>query len=432
MRAALLSLLAAVAGATAALVSSVAAHGMAGPAWAHTNGTQPSSGGTEGNVSFGTATAMPAQQRLYVAASGTGAPDAVYVTFGGGTGGFSPDVAACYLTAAPQGGGLDCKWDMHAGELSEGRCQGCATWYNGQLVLAGGHNNSGAYSGTVDVFQVLPGTQGLNRTTTMMLPVGRELLGCATLGDKSFFAGGKQPHSLPGQKGETDRVDIYDHTTGTWSLQHLSVARKKVEAVSVGREVLFAGGELASSGARTAAAGSGGGEGSPLDYSSSVDIYDIDTAQWRTANLSVARQYFALVSVNGLMIAAGGFANDAADAEATRALHPGMVPPRGPYAGHRCDTVDIYNATSKQWNSAYKLSVPRSNLMGAVVADRYALFAGGTTETIGRSDVVDVFDTFTGEWSSATLGVGRTSLAAAGTGTTAFFGGLSYDVFTLM
>ena len=59
----------------------------------------------------------------------------------------------------------------------------------------------------------------------------------ATVGSRAFFGGGSL---LPG--GVSDRVDIYDALTQTWSTETLSVPRFAVAMTAIGDRVLFAGG----------------------------------------------------------------------------------------------------------------------------------------------------------------------------------------------
>eukprot|EP01045_Picozoa_sp_COSAG04_P029849 COSAG04_NODE_5010_length_1783_cov_1.226247_2_plen_421_part_00 len=158
------------------------------------------------------------------------------------------------LSISPAGDG--CRWFVpapanQAYTLSEPRTSGCATAYGRRIAFAGGHNNSAAYVGTVDVFERSAGGR-LERVRTLQLPVGRELLGCATAANVSIFAGGKPPHCAgaacpPGVSpiGETKEIDVWEHTTDRWlPRMSLSVPRKKVEALAVGRYILMAGGEI--------------------------------------------------------------------------------------------------------------------------------------------------------------------------------------------
>jgi len=321
-------------------------------------------------------------------------------------------------------GGNSCRWFVGVGSLSEPRTSGCATAYGQRIAFAGGHNNSAAYVGTVDVYERTH-AGAVSRVRTLQLPVGRELLGCATASNISVFAGGKPPHCSsspcpPGisRIGETKEIDVWNHAHDSWlPRMNLSVERKKVEALAVGDYILMAGGEI--------------GHHPPADefdaraasYSSTVDILDVRTMKLSVSALSWPRQYFAVAAAGGKAFFAGGFG-----------------PTGGPAS--RFSLVDIWDSKTQRWSTAH-LSTNRSNLMGVSVADRWVLFGGGTRipapepdvcNTTERSAVVDIHDTLHGTWTTECLAVGHTSTAIAtgiSTGRTAiFFGGGTVDLFT--
>merc|ERR1719329_896573 len=303
-----------------------------------------------------------------------------------------------------------CSWVPDAGNLTEARTSGCATKYGSSVIFAGGHNNDGSYVGTVDVLD-RNGDGTVRVSRTLELPLGRELLGCASALDVTVFAGGKPPHP-PAPYGETDEVDIWNHTTDEWSTKRLSVERKKVEAMAVGTEILMAGGEI------------GHHDPSANGYSSSVDILDLATGEMRVENLSLARQYFAIAAAGGKAFFAGGFANFGSDAN----------------AGYRSNVVDVYDSKTKAW-SVMRLAQNRSNFVGTAVLDRWVLFAGGTMQqaepdlcnATGRSAVVDIYDTLRDEWSTSCLSEGRTTTSISvgpSFGSTAVFFGDTIDLFT--
>ncbi len=199
----------------------------------------------------------------------------------------------------------------------------------------------------------------------------------------------------------------------------LSVPRKKVEALAVGRYILMAGGEI---GHHPPSAGEVGARAA--SYSSTVDILDTRTMQLSVAALSYPRQYFAVAAAGGKAFFAGGFGNAG-----------------GPH-GNRFSLVDIWDSATERWSTA-QLSTNRSNLMGISVADRWVLFGGGTRipapepdlcNTTERSAVVDIHDTLHNTWTTECLAVGHTSTAIAtgiSSGSTAiFFGGETIDLFT--
>jgi len=121
--------------------------------------------------------------------------------------------------------------------------------------------------------------------------------------------------------------------------------------------------------------------------------------QWTTSSLSVGRHSLAATSLHSLALFGGGYGNC--------------------FYGY-CNTVDIYNATSGTWTNA-SLSVGRENLAAASVGD-VALFGGGYNNT-GSIDTVDIYNVTTGVWSTATLSIARYYLAATSVGDVALFGG---------
>ncbi len=86
-------------------------------------------------------------------------------------------------------------------------------------------------------------------------------------------------------------VDLYNVTTRVWTTAQLSAPRSSLAATSVGNIALFAGGMSLSS----------------LN-SLVVDLFNGSTGVWSTAQLSVARHSLAAVSVGNVAVFAGGTA----------------------------------------------------------------------------------------------------------------------------
>ncbi|MFT5290931.1 MAG: hypothetical protein ACI8QC_002179 [Planctomycetota bacterium] len=107
--------------------------------------------------------------------------------------------------------------------------------------------------------------------------------------------------------------------------------------------------------------------------------------QWRIENLSVARQSFATVAIDNLVLFAGGRVGNAI-----------------------MDDVDIYDTTTCQWAKIY-LPVPRTNLSATTVG-QYVLFAGGFQSGFVVSNVVDILDTVTMNWTQVNLSQARASV----------------------
>ncbi len=131
--------------------------------------------------------------------------------------------------------------------------------------------------------------------------------------------------------------------------------------------------------------------------SSAVDLYNIASGRWSTAQLSVGRDLLAATSVGNLAIFAGGRASNSSFAmcdggfvlgllcvfEAFRLLLA-FVCAAGGYRlmsvttgnGDDSNAVDLYNSTSGRWSTA-QLSVRRKGLKATSVGNNWAIFAGG-------------------------------------------------------
>ncbi len=136
----------------------------------------------------------------------------------------------------------------------------------------------------------------------------------------------------------------------------LSLPRQGVLIQSAGNKILFAG-----------------GEGPANTISSRVDIYDLSTQSWSTANLSVARNAMGAVTLGSKIYFAGG--NN----------------------GSPSSRIDIYDASSDTWSTA-ELSEPREDVI-AVAAGNKVVLAGG----YNNGTKVDIYNQLTGTWSTATL-----------------------------
>ncbi|MDB5323884.1 MAG: kelch repeat-containing protein [Phycisphaerales bacterium] len=257
--------------------------------------------------------------------------------------------------------------------------------------------------------------------TTAELSVGGYSPAATTVGSKALFAGA----------AGSEIVDVYDATTGVWSRAMLSQHRTAIAATTVGTKALFAG----------------GGDGFTL-YDT-VDIYDDATGRWSTAKLSQARQAPAATSVGTKAFFAGGVPeesrrldiyDDATDTWSTGKLsrpHVTAATTVGHLAffaggreadGSPSNVVDVYNARTGHW-STKTLPSPANFDQGTTVGSK-AMFAGGTVpDGHGNqvpSDVVNIYDAMTGQWSLAHLSQARFVLAATTVGDKAMFAGGTY------
>jgi len=82
--------------------------------------------------------------------------------------------------------------------------------------------------------------------------------------------------------------------------------------------------------------------------------------------------------------------------------------------------VDIFDSSSSKWSTA-SLTISRSLMAAATLGSR-AFFAGGSNSTDYQS-IVDIFDDSTGNWSVESLSVARSCIAATAVGNKVIFAG---------
>jgi hypothetical protein len=116
---------------------------------------------------------------------------------------------------------------------------------------------------------LLPAVVAQSRITqsTATLSEARYQLAATSSGELAFFGGGLNATVyMP-----SDRVDICNATSGSWTTATLSIPRYALAATSSGNLVFFAGGSNSTT------------------FSNQVDIYNLTDASWSTATLLQAR-----------------------------------------------------------------------------------------------------------------------------------------------
>ena len=263
--------------------------------------------------------------------------------------------------------------------LSQPRGIAGATTVGDLAIFAGGFVDRGSdVTDVVDTFNSRTG-----RWTTATLSSARYQIGATTVGTKALFAGGNA-----GTFPLEDAVDIYDSATRKWSTAKLSQGNTPSAALTVGAKALFVGGQTLPS--------------------SRVEIYDGKRERWSNTNLSQARDYPVGTAVGAKAFFAGG----------TLA------------AGGFSDVVDVYDDATGRW-STMKLPIAASFDAATTVGSK-AIFAGGLLinkhgQYEGDSDLVEIFDTRTGKWSTSKLSQGRATLSAVSVGHVSLFAGGQYD-----
>eukprot|EP00440_Ansanella_granifera_P050657 gb/GFBE01054906.1/.p1 GENE.gb/GFBE01054906.1/~~gb/GFBE01054906.1/.p1 ORF type:complete len:377 (+),score=47.53 gb/GFBE01054906.1/:1-1131(+) len=278
--------------------------------------------------------------------------------------------------------------------------QNVAASCRGKVFIAGGAGKSGK-SAVVDVFDAATRTWSnltLSRPRSFLAVTAFEHAGLV------LFGGGEEAEDEwhPENSKDTRIVDVWSVIESRWlAPMQLGVPRKKLTATTVlDRYAIFAGGFLSNNGS----------EG----YRADMDVYDIQTNQWkRSLTLSQGRMRLAAASVGPCAVFGGGEVNVSAG-DAT-----GLV-----------DQFCVVGDSSWE-HSVAELSVRRYELAAASYGG-LAYFAGGNIG-VGGTDArgayrVDVVDPIAGVWRKLELAEPKVRLAAAaGNGYVCFAGGDSVE-----
>ena len=250
-----------------------------------------------------------------------------------------------------------------------------------KVTDAGGLFSKDTVQVTITV-QPLPSTSCDNSNrpqfNAQLIPIGKLSkpkigMAVAAAGNKIVFAGG-QSNGCTGSWCEdwgSSRVDIYDVSTNTWSTAELSAHRYGIAAIAVGNKIFFAGGES--------------GDGAFNSLYSNVDIYDVSTNTWSVASLSLPRSSIAVAAIGNKIFFAGGEFNWNYD---------------------NTNLVDIYDVSTNTWSTS-QLSEARASI-SAVTVNQKIYFAGGQKEDrfyANPSNRIDIYDNATNSWSTSALSI---------------------------
>ena len=256
--------------------------------------------------------------------------------------------------------------------------------------------------GAIDMDTVIVKIGGINRTSVAVqlvpfdgLSIPRGEIVSAGSGNKILFAGGWT--GLPYSTGSafTTRVDIYDISTNTWSTAELSQPRVEIGVAVAGDKIFFAGG--------TIPIPWGGAWGDAGYRSSRIDIYDVSNNTWSTSELSVARGGVMAASAGNRVLFAGGHTHfDDASA-----------------------VVDIFNLESNSWTTT---SLTQRRFGGAAtVIDNKIYFAGGLytilNDVFEITSRIDIYDASSNIWSISELNQARLGLAGIAAGSKNYWAG---------
>lgn len=174
-------------------------------------------------------------------------------------------------------------------ELCTGRHSIAAVAAGNKIFFAGGEVGDGTLPvDSIDIYDA-----STNSWTVAHLSKAGHSIAAASANNKVLFAGGEG--GFTGEGRET-RVDIYDLETGTWSTSSLSeVKRGEHVAVACRNKIYIAGGE----------AWPAWPEG-PWGTSEKVDIYDASTNSWSASYLRERKMNLAGIALNDKIYWAGG------------------------------------------------------------------------------------------------------------------------------
>lgn len=218
-----------------------------------------------------------------------------------------------------------------------------------------------------------------------LLSVGRSHMLCASAGNKIFFVGG---YKVGGNWwNDPSIIDIYDIPTNTWSATSIYTGFRDGAAISsVGNKIFFAG----------------GGDGIGDNQTAEVNIYNITTGNWSSANLSLARQGLAAATLgNKVFFAGGGYLNSSAN-------------------WVNSDVVDIYDNSTNTWSTS-KLSEGRMDLAAISIGNKIYFAGGRSGMTVSKT--IDIYDATTNTWSTSALSEPRAHMASIGVNNKIFWAG---------
>jgi hypothetical protein len=282
---------------------------------------------------------------------------------------------------------------------------------NGQVVFS--TSPPGVDGGPTEYIVFNPATA---QTTLVPPPSGAP----GAAGDRVTVAAGSKLVTAGGFVHDTflspsSQTEVFDATTHAIATDHQLSDPGIPYAATVGHKAVFVDRTLFAY------------EQSGFFGSATAEVYDADTDQWTTATLPAAHTELAVASVDGVALFAGGRADTI------------YAPGAGATLGGPSAAVDIYHAGTNTFTTA-TLSQARTSIAAASVG-HYAVFAGGTyfrylspqalSARAYPESTVDLYDTRTGQWSTASLSApnGAPEVATAGDVALFYGNGATVDVF---
>lgn len=219
-----------------------------------------------------------------------------------------------------------------------------------KIFFSGGYDTANSPSDKVDIYDA-----STNSWSVIQLSEPRMNLSVAALGNKIFFAGGVKATGFQNFV-LSNKVDIYDVSTNSWSAATLSEARSSISATSLGNKIIFAGGDYS--------------RWQPV--SSTIDIYDAGTNSWTASTLSEARANISAFSIDNKAFFVGG---------------------RTGFSTSPSKKIDIYDNNTNSW-SVKETDFFVNGVPSVVLGNRAFLFSGRT---------VYMYNASSDSWSNVTI-----------------------------
>lgn len=168
-------------------------------------------------------------------------------------------------------------WSV-AGQLSTPRSGLSATSVCGKVLFAGGSSD------IVDIYD-----SSTNSWSIAHLSIARSEISAVTVGSKAYFLGGRD------NLGLTDRIDIFDCGTGSWSVDTMPFSISATDHVGViGNKIFLSG--------RTS-----GNNGGYVTFHNIIDVYDTSSQLWSKFGVYDGRSGFGITSAFDKIYLGGGY-----------------------------------------------------------------------------------------------------------------------------
>ena len=295
--------------------------------------------------------------------------------------------------------------------LSEPRSRLCATANGGKVIFAGGWTTGEINSDAIDILDTI--SFSWDQAT---LSVPRRQISAGSVGNKSYFIGGNDDISMRSE------MDIYDASTGLWTVDSFPVARTLVEIAVSGTSLYIAAGLISRN---------------PFIASDTVTILETTTGTWSGSKLAAPAYRPGICEVNGKVIVSGGWNID--DSQGIYELNTAINilditsgtldvqnMPEGKtgqtnvglngkaylIGGATLDSLAthsilVYDVALNSWEEIFAPN-PHAIANAMVIGNKIFIAAGADLDinafayTSGH-DVVDVYDTETASWESFVL-----------------------------